>query len=75
MPSIDPSEDFGATPAMRRSTDPYASAPTQDQRYGGQASDPAGEFRPAPQQATPRHELNSIRSSLLKKPLSSLLKD
>jgi uncharacterized protein len=74
MPSIDPSEDFGATPAMRRSTDPYASAPTQDQRYGGQASDPAGEFRPAPQ-ATPRHELNSIRSSLLKKPLSSLLKD
>jgi uncharacterized protein len=87
MPSIDPGEDFGAAPAMRRTTDTLPGAPTPDQGYAGQAGDRSPEYRPAPPAdrnpeyhrpatpAAPRPELNSLRSSLLKKPLSSLLKD
>lgn len=83
MPSIDPADEFGDAPAMRRSTDlghadhsqagvPAAAPPPQ--RFGGETGTASGDYRPAPP-ATPRHEINSIRSSLLKKPLSSLLKD
>ncbi|GAB5462013.1 MAG: ATP-binding protein [Hoeflea alexandrii] len=83
LPSIDPADEFGAAPAMRRSTDlghadhsqagvPAAAPPPQ--RFGGETGTASGDYRPAPP-ATPRHELNSIRSTLLKKPLSSLLKD
>jgi hypothetical protein len=48
--------------------------PAAPQRFGGETGAASGDYRPA-QPATPRHEINSIRSSLLKKPLSSLLKD
>ncbi|MEM5473522.1 DUF87 domain-containing protein [Hoeflea sp. AS60] len=74
MPSIDPSGDFAAAPAMRRSTDGFASTPSPQHGYGNQAGEYGAEQRPA-SQAAPRPELNSLRSSLLKKPLSSLLKD
>jgi hypothetical protein len=47
--------------------------PAAPQRFGGKPA-PHRAYRPA-QPATPRHEMGSIRSSLLKKPLSSLLKD
>ena len=87
MPSIDPAEDFGAAPPMRRTTDGLSGAAPADQAYGGPALDRNPEYRPsAPaahtadrdpeyRPAAPRPELNSLRSSLLKKPLSSLLKD
>ena len=91
MPSIDPGEDFGAAPAMRRTTDTFPGAPAADQGYASQAGDRSPEYRPAAPAAptadrnpeyhrpaapaAPRHELTSLRSSLLKKPLSSLLKD
>jgi hypothetical protein len=89
LPSIDPADEFGAAPAMRRSTDqghaapspatappapPAPPMPAAPQRFGGETGAASGDYRPA-QPATPRHEINSIRSSLLKKPLSSLLKD
>lgn len=83
MPSIDPADEFGDAPAMRRSTDlghadysqtGVSAAAPPPQRFGGETGTASGDYRPAPP-ATPRHELNSIRSTLLKKPLSSLLKD
>tara|TARA_R110002020_G_scaffold36134_1_gene108605 strand:+ start:1112 stop:3058 length:1947 start_codon:yes stop_codon:yes gene_type:complete len=70
LPSIDPSEEFGAAPARRRFSDQPTYTPPAPERgygYGGAAPEAAP--------AAPRHELSSLRSSLLKKPLSSLLKD
>lgn len=91
MPSIDPAEEFVAAPAMRRTTDTLPGAPTPEQGYADHTADRKPEYRPAPPAthaadrnpeyhrpaapAAPRHELTSLRSSLLKKPLSSLLKD
>ena len=90
MPSIDPTEEFGAAPPMRRTTDGFPGAAPADQGYGGHAADRGTDYRPAAPAAhaadrnpeyrsaapaAPRPELNSLRSSLLKKPLSSLLKD
>ncbi|MDP3525010.1 MAG: DUF87 domain-containing protein, partial [Hoeflea sp.] len=66
LPSIDPSSEFGSAPARRRLSDQDPHALYAPERgYGAPATDPAA----------PRHELSSLRSSLLKKPLSSLLKD
>lgn len=67
MPSIDPAEEFDVAAAHRRLTDAQTDRPT--------AYPPRDRAAPAPPAAGPRHELNSIRSSLLKKPLSTLLKD
>ncbi|WP_417417419.1 ATP-binding protein [Hoeflea sp.] len=68
MPSIDPAEQFDVAAAHRRLTDAQpAHQPT--------AYTPEPGIRPGPAAAAPRPELNSLRSSLLKKPLSSLLKD
>ena len=64
LPSIDPAEEFGAAPARRRASDHETSAPYAHGRGHADAAPSA-----------PRHELSSLRSSLLKKPLSSLLKD
>lgn len=87
MPSIDPTEEFGAAAPMRRATDGFPGATTPDQAYAGHAADRGTDYRPAApaahtadrnpeyRPAAPRPELNSLRSSLLKKPLSSLLKD
>jgi len=66
LPSIDPAEEFGAAPARRRFSDQDTHTPYPQER-GYRDQDPAP--------AAPRHELSSLRSSLLKKPLSSLLKD
>ncbi|WP_417424640.1 ATP-binding protein [Hoeflea sp.] len=54
--------------ALHPAPEPHA------QNHHGEAIRPAGESREQNPQAGPRHELRSIRSSLLKKPLSSLLK-
>ena len=67
MPSIDSTEQFDVAAAHRRLTD---TQPGQSPAYPSRES--ATPTLPA---AAPRHELNSLRSSLLKKPLSSLLKD
>lgn len=68
MPSIDPGRDFGTAPAMRRMSDQQSHVPFGSERGFGHAE-------PKAEPAAPRHELGSLRSSLLKKPLSSLLKD
>ena len=68
-PSIDPADSFGSAPPMRRGTDEYPvsrEAPAPDPYR----SEDARPHEPVAQ----RGELSSIRSSLLKKPLSSLLK-
>jgi len=78
MPSIDPAQEFDVAAAHRRLTD------AQSERQAGFA--PSGTPAPAayaqtaaapasPAAAAPRHEMSSLRSSLLKKPLSSILKD
>ena len=68
MPSIDPAQEFDVAAAHRRLSD------AQSARQTGMASrEDYGQ--PAPPAAAPRHEMSSLRSSLLKKPLSSLLKD
>ncbi|KGF68759.1 ATPase [Hoeflea sp. BAL378] len=72
LPSIDPMDEFGAAPARRRFSDQPAyapPAPAPERGYG------YNEAAPEAAPAAPRHELSSLRSSLLKKPLSSLLKD
>lgn len=65
MPSIDPAQEFDVAAAHRRLTD------AQSERPAGSPSRDIGQ----PAAAAPRHEMSSLRSSLLKKPLSSLLKD
>ncbi|WP_245304385.1 ATP-binding protein, partial [Hoeflea olei] len=91
LPSIDPVPEFGMAPPRRRFTDqdPYAprvpgpgagdhaaAAPAPSAYAPAPAPDRGpGEAYGAPGTAHPRHELSSLRSSLLKKPLSSLLKD
>ncbi|WP_339760839.1 DUF87 domain-containing protein [uncultured Hoeflea sp.] len=68
MPSIDPAQEFDVAAAHRRLSD------AQSARQTGMASrEDYGQ--PATPAAAPRHEMSSLRSSLLKKPLSSLLKD
>ena len=68
MPSIDPAQEFDVAAAHRRLSD------AQSARQTGMAS--SEEYgQPATPAAAPRHEMSSLRSSLLKKPLSSLLKD
>lgn len=67
MPSIDPAQEFDVAAAHRRLTD------AQSERQTGFASRESAQ-PPAPA-AAPRSEMGSLRSSLLKKPLSSLLKD
>ncbi|MDF1608443.1 DUF87 domain-containing protein [Hoeflea sp. YIM 152468] len=66
QPSIDPSDGFDVAAAHRRLSD---SQSRHNPAYPPQDSGPA-----APAPATPRSEYSSIRSSLLKKPLSSLIK-
>lgn len=67
-PSIDPMDQLGTTPPARRASDhPSVHAQMSPERdYGS--------YQPPVEPAQPRHELSSLRSSLLKKPLSSLLK-
>ncbi|WP_340160173.1 DUF87 domain-containing protein [uncultured Hoeflea sp.] len=64
MPSIDPAQEFDVAAAHRRLTDAQAARPA-----GLAPRDGAGAA------AAPRSEMGSLRSSLLKKPLSSLIKD
>ena len=71
-PSIDPTDQFGAAPATRRLAD--SPAPAQASAAVPEAREMHAEEPAASAQANPRHELSSIRSGLLKKPLSSLLK-
>jgi len=86
-PSIDPSDEFdvaaahrrlteeaGSPLARRRASDSLAHKPTQDQGFGHPAEH-GTEPTPAPQPTSRQQEFSSIRSSLLKKPLSSLRKD
>jgi hypothetical protein len=68
MPSIDPVQEFDVAAAHRRLTD------AQSERQAGFVSREAI-GQPATPAAAPRHEMSSLRASLLKKPLSSLLKD
>ena len=64
MPSIDPAQEFDVAAAHRRLTDAQSARPAGlAQRDGAGAA------------AAPRSEMGSLRSSLLKKPLSSLIKD
>ncbi|PHR25809.1 MAG: ATPase [Hoeflea sp.] len=64
MPSIDPAQEFDVAAAHRRLTDAQSARPA-----GLAPRDGAGAA------AAPRSEMGSLRSSLLKKPLSSLIKD
>jgi DNA helicase HerA-like ATPase len=86
-PSLDPSEELASAQLRRRAGDTPAPADYQDRSPGANpvAARPPAEqhpgfdgraMEPPPREAAaaPRHELGSIRSSLLKKPLSSLIK-
>ena len=68
MPSIDPAQEFDVAAAHRRLTD--AAQSERLTRFPSRDS-----TSPAQPAASPRHNMSSLRSSLLKKPLSSLLKD
>jgi len=74
LPSIDPTDDLGANSARRRASDSFAHTPTQDQGYGHPPVR-GTETSPVPQATSRQQDFSSIRSSLLKKPLSSLIKD
>lgn len=66
MPSIDPAQEFDVAAAHRR----LADRAQAEQQAGFPDRAP-----PAQPAAAPRHDMSSLRSSLLKKPLSSLLKE
>lgn len=65
VPSIDPAQEFDVAAAHRRLTDAQA---------GRQSGYPPRESA-SPSAAAPRSEMSSLRSSLLNKPLSSLIKN
>ena len=74
LPSIDPADHYDDAPARRRATDAYPNAATPDHGYSDRTRETNADAQSS-LQAQPRHELGSLRSSLLRKPLSSLLKD